>query len=110
MPASRARTIASARSRTWSFEKMLDTWLRTVLGDRTRAAVMSAFDRPCAMSSRISCSRSVSSGKAAGSARGAGRAKKSISRRATPGPKIASPAATDRTARINSAREAPLSR
>ena len=71
-------------------------------------AVISAFDRPCAMSSRISRSRSVSSGNAAGAARGAGRAKKSISRRATPGPKIASPAATARTARISSARWAPL--
>ena len=64
-PASRARTIASARSRTWSFEKMFDTWLRTVFGESTRCAVISAFDRPCATSSRISRSRSVSSGNAA---------------------------------------------
>ena len=51
---------------------MFDTWFRTVFGDSTREAVMSAFDRPWAISSRISRSRSVSSGKAAGSTRGRG--------------------------------------
>ena len=50
---------------------MFDTWLRTVFGDSTSRSVMSVFDRPWAISSRISRSRSVSSGKAAGSARGA---------------------------------------
>ena len=41
---------------------MFETWLRTVFGDRPSCAVISAFDRPRATSSRISCSRSVSSG------------------------------------------------
>ena len=71
---------------------------------------MSGFDRPRAISSSTSRSRSVSSGNAAESTRGAGRAKYAISRRATPGPKIASPAATARIARSSSARWAPLSR
>ena len=52
---------------------MFDTWLRTVFGESTRCAVMSAFDRPCATSSRISRSRSVSSGNAAREPFGVGR-------------------------------------
>ena len=80
------------------------------LGARTSSAVISPFDRPAATMSRISRSRSVSSGNAAGSGRGAGREKYAVSRRATPGPKIASPAATALTARSSSARWAPLSR
>ena len=44
---------------------MFETWLRTVFGESPSWAVISAFDRPRATSSRISCSRSVSSGNGA---------------------------------------------
>ena len=43
---------------------MLDTWLRTVFGDRNSALAMSALARPAASRSSTSRSRGVSWGKA----------------------------------------------
>ena len=62
-PAVHAACMASVRSATWSFERMLETWLRTVLGLKTRRAAMSALDLRWAIRVRISYSRSISSGK-----------------------------------------------
>src|SRR2546429_3799734 len=48
-PAARARTIAWARSATCSLVKMLDTWLRMVLGLRNSRLAMSVLATPAAM-------------------------------------------------------------
>ena len=45
-PASRARTIASARSATWSLLKMFEMWLRTVFGLRHKRSAMAALFTP----------------------------------------------------------------
>lgn len=66
---------------------MLDTWLRTVFGDRFSCRAISGFVRFRARWARISRSRSVSSGKV--TARG-GRARYSVIRRAIAGPNRAS--------------------
>src|SRR4029077_1441025 len=71
MPASRARTIAWARSATWSLLKTFDTWLRTVFGLTTNRWAISAFPSPWAISSSPSRSRSVKSGNGGGMARAA---------------------------------------
>ncbi len=64
-PAFRARMMASARSATCNFPKIFETWFRTVLGLSTRRSAMAVFVYPCAISSRISRSRALSSGKVA---------------------------------------------
>ncbi len=64
-PASRALTIASARLATCIFANTLDTWFRTVLGERYRRSAIAAFVNPLATQSSISRSRSVNSGKGA---------------------------------------------
>ena len=61
-PASRARTMAAGRSLTWSFTKMFDTLLRTVFSLSASRSAMTAFGRPAAIRSRMSCSRVVSAG------------------------------------------------
>src|SRR3990172_7010252 len=43
MPASRARTMASARSATWSLLKMFETWFRTVFVESPTRSVISSF-------------------------------------------------------------------
>src|SRR6266568_8385433 len=75
-PASRARMMASLRSATWSLLRMLVTWLRTVLGLNTSRAAMSGFLWPCAIRSKTSRSRSLSSGKTCGVTAGRKLAKK----------------------------------
>src|ERR1700760_2732788 len=47
-PASRALTMAWARSVTWSLVKMLDTWLRTVFRLIIRWCAMAALPWPAA--------------------------------------------------------------
>ena len=61
-PPSRARMIAPARSATSSSAKMLVRWLLTVFGERNSRSAMTEVRRPAASRSRISRSRSVSSG------------------------------------------------
>ena len=48
----RARTIACARSATWSLLKMFETWLRTVLWLMPSRPAITGFACPCAISSR----------------------------------------------------------
>src|SRR5919202_694881 len=62
--------MACARSETCSLVKMFEMWLVTVFGLKNRRRVISALLRPCAMSSRTSRSRAVSSGKASRGAAG----------------------------------------
>lgn len=62
-PASRARTIASARLATSILLKIEDTWLRTVLGLSTSFSAMALLVSPWAMSCSTSSSRRVKSGK-----------------------------------------------
>src|SRR5579885_658227 len=88
--------MAWVRSATWSWLKLLLTWLRTVLGLRTRRLAISTFWCPCAIRSRISRSRSLSSGKTWGTAAGRRAEKKSIRRLAMAGLKSASPLPTAR--------------
>jgi hypothetical protein len=77
--------------------KTFATWLRTVFDVIPRSPAMSPFERPWAMSSRISFSRSVRSGN--GSAAGErGAAKNSATRRAIEAPNTASPTAAARIA------------
>src|SRR5690242_19804998 len=56
MPASLARTIASARVRTSSLLKMAETWLRTVFSLFANAPAIALLSRPRARSARTSCS------------------------------------------------------
>ncbi len=103
--------MACARSATRSLAKMLETWLRTVFWLRRSLRAISGFVSCLAMSARISCSRSVSSGKASGGALGRGPANYYCMRRlAIEGPKMASPLTTARIERRISAFRAPLSR
>src|SRR3989442_8813532 len=48
-PASRARTMACARSATWSLLKILETWFCTVFVLRTRCLAIAALLSPCAI-------------------------------------------------------------
>lgn len=88
-PASLARMIAWARSATWSLEKMLETWLRMVLGLSPRRWAISGLVWCWAMSSRISCSRSVSSGNSWANIEGHEWLKYWVRRQALAGPKMA---------------------
>jgi hypothetical protein len=63
-PAVRARMIACARSETCNLVKMLEMWLRTVLGASASRAAIAALFCPAATMDRTSRSRSVSSGRA----------------------------------------------
>ena len=110
IPASRALTIACARSTTWIFVKTLETWLRIVLIERPSCAAICWFDHPRATRSRISCSRAVRSGNGVADAAEAAASKKPIMRRAIAGPNTAPPSATVRSARSSSACRAPLTR
>src|SRR5215208_4364399 len=67
------------------------------LGLRKSRPAILALEWPWAMSSRISTSRTLSSGKMSSREAGLGSEKKSMRRRAISGPKWASPAATART-------------
>src|SRR5579872_3560334 len=62
-PASLARTIASARPATCNLLKIVETWLRTVLGLGTRRSAIAGLVYPWASRVRTSRSRSVNSGK-----------------------------------------------
>ena len=108
-PASRAFTIAAARSDTWSLVTMLDTWLRIVLSDSTSSCAITALPLPAAMRSRTCRSRSVRAGKAA-RVEPSPEEKCSITRRAIDEPSSTSPAATARIARRISSCSAPLRR
>jgi hypothetical protein len=89
--------------------KMLETWLRAVLGLRCSLRAISGLVSWRAMRSRISRSRSVSCEKASLDA-GRELAKYCIRRLAMAGPKIASPLTTARVERRISALREPLSR
>lgn len=110
-PASRAATIACARSEMCSFAKMFEMWLLTVLPLMNRRDAICWLSIPDAIRSRTARSRSVRDGN--------GRTdqpcpsacwKKLVSRRAIAGPNSASPPATARTVRSTSAVSAPLSK
>ena len=84
---------------------MLEMWLLIVLSDSPSRVAITGLDSPAAISSRTSRSRGVSSLNAgsAGSVLLSYRA-----RRARPGPKMASPAATETIARMISSAPAPF--
>ena len=109
-PASRARTIACARSATWSLLKMFETWLRTVLPLMCRRPAIVGLARPCAISASTSRSRSVRPGNTSEGISGRGAERYSISRLAIGGPKIASPLPTATIARRISSWSSPLRR
>jgi hypothetical protein len=89
--------------------KTFATWFRTVLSLIPSRAPISAFDRPWAISSRTSSSRSVSSGNgAAAGARDV--AKNACSFAAIDWPKITSPSAAARIACTSSLLSASFGR
>ena len=102
-PDSYASTTACARSRRPSFWSTRPTWVFTVVSATKSSRAISWFDKPRAMHTSTSRSRSVSSSSAAGGGGGSGRrANSSTSLRVTEGASSASPAATTRTAATNS--------
>jgi hypothetical protein len=94
------------RLATSNFAKMFVTWFPIVLVARLNREAIAAFDRPDAINPRTSRCRGVSSGNTGRSGRVPER--KSKARLAPPGPKIASPAATEAIARITESGAAPL--
>src|SRR3954471_5971912 len=109
MPASRARATASARSATCSLPKTFETWFRTVLSLTTSRRAIAAFVSPRATRSRISRSRSVSSGKGV-AVPAPPRANQARTREASVALNTTSPFATVSRARAISCRSAPFSR
>src|SRR5947209_15020052 len=88
---------ASVRSATWSFANIAEAWLLIVLLARPSFPPITVVDSPAASSSRTCRSRGVSCGK--GSVTAALPDSRPSTRRATPGPNMASPPATARIAR-----------
>ncbi len=109
-PASRARATASARPATCSLANTFDTWLRTVLSLRNSRRAISALVSPRATRSRISRSRSVSSGNGTAASLDPPAAKNDSTRPAIEEENTTSPWLTASSPRAISARSAPLSR
>jgi hypothetical protein len=100
--------ITSARSVAWSLARMLVMLLRMVLGDRNSCWAICGLDRPAAMRSSTSVSRSVSSGN--GRSGRAGGVSTSAIRAAKEAPKTTPPPWTVEIARTISSCSAPLRR
>ena len=104
---------AWARSRSPSLARIRPTWVLVVCSAMTRVSLISALDRPRAMSRSTSVSRLGERAEPGGDGRDVApgrRVKSAISRRVTDGASSASPAATTRTACTSSAAVASLSR
>src|SRR5262249_49759333 len=108
MPASLAWMMAWARSVTWSLARMLDTWLRTVLGLSDSRVAIAVLARPWASRSRTWGSRLVSWGRGGGGAGGA--VKQASIRAAGWAAKMMPPLAAAWMAQRICSRLAPLSR
>ena len=107
-PRSRARIAASVRVATLSLVKIDEVLLFTVFSESPSRAAMAELDRPSASSP----GRRAHAGSAAGTGprSSAVAPSRASTRRATAGPKMASPSATAVTARRISSLVAPLSR